>query len=287
VTSTRRRLPLYAWLGLAIIAISEGGMLARIEPFWSWHTPIAWTGYIMLVDGLIWRRRGESPLRNDRAEVVFLALVSIPLWAIFEEYNKHALSNWHYVGLPGTLLIRDIGYLWAFATIWPAIFETAELVGALRDRRAPDYRRLDPRRIPLGPLGWVSVMAGALMLAIPIVHPSPWLAGPVWVGFIFLLDPLNAANGGESLRGDLRAGHRGRLMNLLVAGLVCGVLWECWNYWAHTKWIYTVPVPPHVKIFEMPLAGYLGFPAFAVECFTMYVTLRLWMWRGAWRPIAL
>jgi hypothetical protein len=25
-----------------------------------------------------------------------------------------------------------------------------------------------------------------------------------------------------------------------------------------------------VKIFEMPLAGYLGFPAFCVECFVMF-----------------
>jgi hypothetical protein len=40
-------------------------MLAKIEPFWSWHTPIAWTGYIALADGLIWRIRGESPIRND------------------------------------------------------------------------------------------------------------------------------------------------------------------------------------------------------------------------------
>ena len=30
----------------------------------------------------------------------------------------------------------------------------------------------------------------------------------------------------------------------------------------------------HVKIFEMPLPGYLGFPAFALECFTMYVFVR-------------
>jgi hypothetical protein len=70
-------------------------------------------------------------------------------------------------------------------------------------------------------------------------------------------------------------------------GIVCGLLWECWNYWAHTKWVYTVPVPPHVKLFEMPLAGYLGFPAFAVECFVMYVFTRRWLWRGSWRPTAL
>ena len=84
-------------------------MFAKIEPFWSWHTPIAWTGFLIFVDGWIWRRRGESPLRNDRAEMVFLTLVSIPLWMIFEEYNKHTLGNWHYVGLPETLLIRYVG----------------------------------------------------------------------------------------------------------------------------------------------------------------------------------
>jgi len=30
----------------------------------------------------------------------------------------------------------------------------------------------------------------------------------------------------------------------------------------------------HLKIFEMPVPGYLGFPAFAFECFTMYVFVR-------------
>ena len=269
------------------MAMSEAGMFARIEPFWSWHTPIAWTGYILFVDGLVWVRRGDSPLRNDRAEVVFTALAGIPLWIVFEEYNKHSLRNWHYEGLPATLLVRYFGYAWAFATIWPAVFVTAELAGAIRDRRAPEYRRRNPSRIPLGPAGWASVVAGAALLLVPIVHPSGWLAAPVWLGFIFLLDPVNARNGTDSLRGDLHASHPGRLINLAIAGLACGVVWEFWNYWAHTKWIYTVPVPPHLKIFEMPVAGYLGFPAFALECFTMYVFVRQWLWRGARRPIAL
>jgi hypothetical protein len=285
--SAKRRLPPSAWIGLLVMAMSEAGMMARIEPFWSWHTPIAWTGYILFIDGLVWLRRGESPIRNDRAEIVFMAVASVPLWIIFEEYNKYALRNWHYEGLPATMLVRYVGYVWAFATIWPAVFVTAELVGAIRDRRAPAYRRIDPRAIPLGGAGWAFVIAGAIMLLVPIVHPSPWLAAPVWLGFIFLLDPINARNGGESLRGDLQARHPGRLINLLAAGLVCGIVWECWNYWAHTKWIYTVPVPPHIKIFEMPIAGYLGFPAFAVECFTMYIFVRQALWRGAWRPIAL
>ena len=44
------------------MAISEAGMLARVEPFWSWHTPIAWTGYIFFVDGVIWIRRERFTL---------------------------------------------------------------------------------------------------------------------------------------------------------------------------------------------------------------------------------
>jgi len=282
-----RRLPLSAWLGLGVIAISGAGMLARVEPFWSWHTPIAWTGYLFFVDGLIWKIRGESPIRNDRAEMVFMAIVSVPLWIVFEIYNKYTLHNWHYLGLTDVLLLRYVGYAWAFATIWPAIFLTAELVGSVRDRRAPAYRRQDPKRVPLGLVGWVSIAAGAAMLMWPIARPSPWLAAPVWLGFIFLLDPINARTGAESIRGDLASGHTGRLVNLLVAGFVCGLIWESWNYWARTKWIYSVPVPPDIKLFEMPLAGYLGFPAFAVECFVMYVFVRQWLWRGAWRPIAL
>jgi len=52
------------------------------------------------------------------------------------------------------------------------------------------------------------------------------------------------------------------------------VLWEFWNYWARGKWHYSVPIMEHLKIFEMPVPGYLGFPAFALECFTMYVFVR-------------
>ena len=262
-------------------------MLARVEPFWSWHTPIAWTGFILFADGWIWKRRGESPIKNDRAEIAFMALASIPLWIVFELYNKHTFWNWHYVGLPQTLLLRYVGYAWAFATIVPAILITAELVGALRDRRAPAYRRADPATIPLDAVAWAAIVAGAAMLILPIVYPSPWMAAPVWLGFMFLLDPINAWLGAESFRGDLGAGHFDRLKNLLISGLACGLLWECWNYWARTKWVYTVPVPPDIKLFEMPLAGYLGFPAFAVECFVLYVFVRQCVWRGSWRPTAL
>ena len=119
------------------------------------------------------------------------------------------------------------------------------------------------------------MVIGAAMLIGPLVWPSRYLAAPVWLGFIFLLDPINTRLGGPSLTADLRRRQYDRLINLMLGGLLCGVLWEFWNYWSRAQWHYTVPIMEDVKIFEMPLLGYFGFPAFALECFTMYVFVRL------------
>jgi hypothetical protein len=279
-----RALPLRSWIGLAVIVVSEAAMLMRVEPFYSWHTPIGWTGYILLVDGIVWVRSGTSWLSSARPEFAFLAVMSVPLWVVFEMYNKYTLHNWYYVGLPENLVVRYAGYVWAFATISPAIFETGDLVSSFRD----SGRRFPPaRRVPLDVRGAAMIAVGVLMLLLPIVYPSTYLAAPVWLGFILLLDPINAHAGEESIRGDLSAGSYRRLINLGIAGLVCGLVWEFWNYWAGSKWRYNVPILPEVKLFEMPIAGFLGFPPFAVECFVMYAAVRRLIWRGARYPISI
>jgi hypothetical protein len=286
-----RHVTLAALIGLAIMTASEAATLSRIEPFYSWNTPICWTGFILFADAIVWRARGDSWLRTAPREFAALALSSIPLWAVFEGYNR-IIANWYYTGLPENTAVRFAGYAWSFATIWPAIFEAAEMIGVLRARRARESAR-GPRKRGESSSGaarasgggapaWsgasgLSVAAGALMLACPFLASravARYLAAPVWLGFIFLLDPINARLGGESLSADLRAGRTNRLTNLLLSGFLCGVLWEFWNYWSGAKWHYSVPIMEHFKIFEMPLPGYFGFPAFAVECFTMYVFVR-------------
>ena len=100
-----------------------------------------------------------------------------------------------------------------------------------------------------------------------------YLFGLVWLGFLFLLDPILFRLGLPSLEGDLAAGRRERLFSLLAAGWVCSWLWEFWNFWAAAKWRYIFPLfGPALtkgKIFEMPVPGYLGFLPFALECFVM------------------
>jgi hypothetical protein len=276
--------------------LSEAATLAKIEPFWSWNTPICWTGFILFADAIVYRARGNSWLRSNPLEFVALALVSIPLWLVFEFFNLY-LDNWYYDGLPDNWWLRMFGYAWSFATIWPAIFEGAELAAVLRAGRAGTAGGAGSARVPSHPAHparpahpahpaypalWIA--AGAAMLALPfLVSPTTarYMAAPVWLGFIFLLEPINAWLGAERLT-------RERIINLAWSGLLCGVLWEFWNFWARSKWHYTVPIMEHLKIFEMPVPGYLGFPAFAFECFTMYVLVRALIARApAGRPIAL
>lgn len=89
------------------------------------------------------------------------------------------------------------------------------------------------------------------------------------MGFVFLLDPLNYWLGKQSLFQDLEKGDPRVLYSLLLSGILCGLLWEFWNYWAGARWYYTIPILGEVKIFAMPVLGYLGFPPFAVECYVM------------------
>jgi hypothetical protein len=253
---------------------SEAFTLARVEPFYSWNTPICWTGFILFADSIVYAARGDSWIRSRPREFAWLALLSIPLWLVFEGYNL-VIRNWYYTGLPENWALRMFGYAWSFATIWPAIFEGADLIAVWRasSQRPP----LPATPAPPAPSAFVAL--GAAMLLSPfVVSPdvARYLAAPVWLGFIFFLDPINKRLGGPSL---LDAGNR--TIDLLASGLLCGVLWEFWNYWSGAKWHYTVPIMEQVKIFEMPLPGYLGFPAFALECFTMFTFTRLLLFRGS------
>jgi hypothetical protein len=264
----QRAFATYGWFGIAALAGAEWLLFRGIEPVPLYFTPIAWSAYLLIADAAVFALTGRSRLSDAPITVARMALLSIPLWLIFEAYNWR-LHNWTYLGVPHQWLAAGIGYGWSFATITPAIFETADLAQALLP--------------PLETKPWkiasatenVLMISGVAALVLPLVIPQQIAAHLfvlVWVGFVLLLDPLNRRLSLPSFLGDFSEGFVRRFWGLLLAGWICGWLWEFWNYWAVAKWHYTFPMFQNLKVFEMPAPGYLGFLPFALECFTMYVT---------------
>lgn len=268
--------PIYGYLGLAIMIAAEVLLFSGNQFVGRWMTPIVWTGYILFVDGLLYKLIGRSLLTTDRLELVLIAIISIGGWWLCEFYNAPRFWKsdyeiwWHYHNLEPNLMLRRVGYDWAFATIFPLLFLTAEVFRLTIFKGAGAGARLKISRAAMVLL----IAIGTVWVIVPLVFPSPWYAPIIWLAFIFLLDPINAMRGYPSITGDLARGDWRRLWSLLASGLVCGFLWEYFNYWAISKWTYTVPYLGHLKLFEMPILGFLGFPPFAVECWAIYIFVR-------------
>jgi hypothetical protein len=263
------------WLGLGVIGLGMVLAVTQVEVAAQNLTPLCWTGFILAVDGTL-ARRGASWLRNSPRELLLMAAISIPSWLLFEFYDRPRFWSssglelwWHYLGLPPWPW-RGLGYAWSFATITPAILLLAELLEPAAEKVAGHGAGGQvPRELEVG-LIWV----GAILAGIPFLWPSEYLAADVWLAWPLLLDPINHRLGRPSLLGDLEVGRRSRPLALLASGLACGVLWESWNFLASARWRYTVPFLGGVKLYEMPVLGFLGFAPFALAVFGLYHFLR-------------
>ncbi len=241
-----------------------------------WFYLLAWWPYIFFVDWLVQRKTGNSLIWNRTREFLWLVPWSTFIWLIFEWFNLY-LKNWHYVHIIPSLPWRWLGYFLSFGTVLPGLFETYELLLAygLLSRH-----QVTPLRHAQALYPW-SILLGGLFLVLPVAYPR-YFFPLVWGSFVFLLEPINHALGASSLLRDWENTSLRRFYLLLLAGLICGFLWEFWNFWATSKWVYTVPFVGDIKLFEMPVLGFLGFPPFAVECYVMVSFLSLFRGGRSW-----
>lgn len=255
----------YRWLmigALLSFLLATAAMLQQQEPFYTWFYSFAWWSYVIFVESFLGVREHGTRLLAKPARFMVLLPLSITIWLLFEAFNFR-LQNWHYLELPSSTARRWLGFTIAFATVLPALLATRELLDHLGFFR---NLRVIPVRFHHPFLTFLPI--GLIMLVSPLLFPSTCFP-LVWIGFIFLLEPVNYQYGANSILRELEEGAPRNLCLLLLSGLVCGILWECWNFWAGAKWIYTVPHFDFLKIFEMPILGFLGFPPFAVECCVM------------------
>lgn len=272
----KRVLPIHGILGFLVLILSEFLHLKKVEPFYSWFYCFAWWSYILFIDAIIYRLKSNSLFINRRKEFFLMIPWSVFIWLIFEAANL-CLENWYYIHLPNFTIERWLGYAIAYGTVLPGIFVTMELLETLGL-----FKTSSIKKTVISQGGQqVLVALGTLFLIASALIPH-YFFPLVWVGFIFLLEPFIYRSGGRSFLKDLEEGSPRKMYLFLIAGLICGFLWEFWNFWTRSKWVYTVPFFEEMRVFEMPLLGFLGFPPFAVQAYVMYNLISLFRYGRGW-----
>jgi len=218
------------------------------------------------VDGLVLLRKESSLLTRNPDAYTSLFLVSAPAWWLFELINLRT-QNWIYLGEEAfsSLQFAALSTL-SFSTVMPAVFGTAELAAAwgwLR-RISPG-----PTVIPTPPFLRGMFAAGCVMLLLLLLWPNLFFPC-VWIAVYCLIEPLNVKMGNRSLLDDLARGDWTPVITLGTGCLICGFFWEMWNFLSYPKWVYRIPYADWLRIFEMPLPGYLGYLPFSLELFALY-----------------
>jgi hypothetical protein len=268
--------PIHGIFGIVLLLVSEIFLFRKVDPFYSWFYCFAWWSYILTIDAFIYRLKGNSLLLSRTREFFLMIPWSIFIWLIFEAAN-FSLENWYYINLPHSGLERWLGYAVAYGTVLPGMFETTELLETLGL-----FKKSRLKKTVLSSGGHsVLILLGTFCLVVSILIPE-YFFPLIWVGFIFLLEPFLYRFGGKSLLRDLEEGNPKKIYLLLVAGLICGLLWELWNFWALSKWVYTVPFFEERKGFEMPFLGFLGFPPFAIQAYVIYNFISLFRSGRGW-----
>jgi hypothetical protein len=233
-------------LGVAVIAAALGASRVS-ETADLLRFPICWAGVLIALDGAVRLRRGKSPLRTP-ADWIACATASVLFWDLFELVDLR-LKNWWYTGVsPSPLASAAFGAL-SFATVLPAVRLGLAAV------HEPDAAS-PPRRRPL-----LLAAIGLGMLALALLFPR--IAFPL--AWLFLWPLCEAAACLLPRRGLPTPLESRTFFRTAILGLPLGLLWESLNWHCERGWVYTVPHFESPKLFEMPLAGYLGYLPFLLE----------------------
>lgn len=230
---------------------------------------LSWWPFLILAQSLAQLLWGHSLLYDNPKNFAWICLFSIPFWTSYEILNA-VMKNWIYIGLPtSSLFLRWLGFALAYASVLPAIRVYLDLLNP----KIPNHL-ITPPAIESPRLSSFGILLGLAQFALCVVNPTTFY--PLAWGFLFFLtEPLVARDMPErsylihwvNKRWDLT-------LKTVMAGLLAGITWEFLNWKASAKWIYTIPEDVAiVKIFEMPLLGFVGFGAFALcaESFTNLV----------------
>ncbi len=261
---------------VGVLAVSPQSPYAKLARFVAINmTPLVWPGYVLLLEGILTLQTGTSPVRQRPHHFAMLCLASVVIWCVFDWINFYFIDAWEYIGMPSrNFWSRFWGYGLAFAAIVPAMLMSGQIFLnlGLFDRARSNAWRMSRRA------KWFALVIGAIMLVWPFTRQTPVTNLTLWTSLVFFLDPINLKLGRPSMFRDWQSGWYGRTLAAFAGGLLCGLLWEFWNYWALAKWTYHLGFlrgTESLRYFEMPFIGLIGFIPFGLECWVMWQSMRI------------
>ena len=266
---TTRSFPWWGWPGLAGLMIAWILAWNRFPWFEHWQeftfTPL-WLAYVIVINALAYQRTGRCMMLNQTRQFLWLFPLSAVFWWSFEYLNRF-VENWYYVE------ISDFGpweyFMYStlpFSTVLPAVLGTAEWLKS--------YPRLNSgldsfwrtRAKHQTALAWLILVTGCASLSIISVWPD-YLYPLIWIAPLLLITGLQGITAHQTpLLTALITGNWQTVWVQALAALVCGFLWELWNFNSQDHWVYTVPYVQRFHLFEMPLLGYAGYLPFGITC---------------------
>ncbi|TVR73560.1 MAG: hypothetical protein EA408_04455 [Marinilabiliales bacterium] len=274
--SRELKFPAWGWAGLLLML--AGWLLAWTRFPWfsqlQTHTfTIPWIGYIMLINGIIYKRTGRSLITHEPLYLAGLFLFSAVFWWYFEFLNQF-VQNWYYVNVEALGQMEFFLYATVpFATVLPAVISTFRLLKTFRglSRGLDHFIGIPVARPKTAAVTW-SVIAAATLSLTPLLYdymfPALWLAPLVIIAAALIFTGL------PTFLKDITRGNWSTVFLLALSALICGFFWEMWNYYSYTRWEYSVPLVHKFMIFEMPVLGYAGYLPFGIQCGLMGCLVR-------------
>jgi hypothetical protein len=278
--SASGKFPGWGWLGTGLVAAAWTASWADLVPaaMHSLAFTLLWIGYILVMNGLAFRRGGSCLLTRRTGAFLALFPLSAGFWWLFEHLNQF-VHNWHYAGVGAE---SDWEYFLRatlpFSTVLPAVASTwAWLAG---------FPRLQAMALPAvrgrPALPWIALAAGTLALA-AIGLRADFLFPMLWIAPLLVLAGLQHLISGETVFSPIARGDWRPVLQSALAALVCGFFWELWNWGSLARWHYAVPYVQRFHLFEMPALGYAGYLPFGIVCaFVIDLAARIIERRPAW-----
>jgi len=268
VKERRFAFPWWGKSGLCLLLIFwffAWNRFAWFAPFQAWTFTPLWLGYILMVNGMSYFRKGSCLLLTDCRRFALLFPVSALFWWYFEYLNRF-VQNWYYVGVDD---FSGLSYVLhatlCFATVLPAVMSTCELLST--------FSRLN-QSLALGPVlnFQLSSKAGRLLLVsigcilAGLSHVPDLLFPFVWIAPLFLFLGLQGITGEQTFLASLSLGDWRPVLLPALSALLCGFFWELWNWNSLAHWEYSIAYVDRYHLFAMPILGYLGYLPFGLEC---------------------